>query len=103
MYIAGIFILVFFAVIGLASFVGGLVKAHLSSDTDGFILMIPHVDADNAEARIRSAAMMTDSVKGCRIICVCSGDDPAHEICEKLLRQYPQVEIVEAIDSISGT
>lgn len=102
MYIAGIIVLVFFAVIGLAAFVGGLCKAHLMCDTGGFILLIPHVNEDNAEARIRSAAMIAESSRGCRIICVCSEDDPAYPICEKLLRQYPQIEIVEAVDSISG-
>lgn len=102
MYIAGMIILVFFAVIGLSAFVGGLVRAHLISDTDGFILLIPRVDEDNAEARIRSAAITAESARGCRIICVCGEDDPAHMICEKMLSQYPRVEIVEAIDSLSG-
>lgn len=94
MYIAFMFTVVFFAVIGLAAFIGGLVKAHLCSHTEGFILLIPYVDADNAEARIRSAAMMAESSRDCRIVCVCDEKDPARKICERMTGQYPRVEIV---------
>lgn len=94
MYIAIIFIVVFFAVIGLAAFIGGLVKTHLCSHTEGFILLVPYVDEDNAEARLRSAVMMAEASRGCRIVCVCNEKDPAREICEKMTGQYPQVEIV---------
>ncbi len=94
MYILGMILLVFFAVIGLTVFVSMLVKANLKSDTRDFILLISRVDEQNAEARIRTAAMMTDSVRGCRIICVCAETNPARVICEKLKRQYPQIEIV---------
>ncbi len=100
MYIAVIFIVVFFAVIGLAAFIGGLVKAHLCSHTEGFILLVPYVDEDNAEARIRSAAMMTEASRDCRIVCVCDENDPARAICEKMTVQYPQIEIVNEYSEI---
>ncbi len=95
MYILGMIILVFFAVIGIASFVGGVVKSHFKCDTKGFILLICDLSENNAEAKIRSAAIMTEEAKDCRIICVCAGDHPARAICEKMQKQYPQIEIVD--------
>ena len=102
MYILGMIILVFFAVIGLAAFIGALIRAHCICDTGGFILLIPRVDENNAEMRIRSALSVSESARVCRIICVCDENDPARMICEKMQRQFPQVEIVETIDSIYG-
>ena len=93
MYILGIMILSFFAVIGLACFIGALVKAGSVSDTEGFIMLIPSVTEDNAEARIRSASALISSARGCRIVCVCPNDSPAKEICGRLKKQLPQLEI----------
>ena len=91
MYIFGIIILVFFAVIGIGCFIGSLIKAGFVSDSEGFILLIPSVNEDNAEARLRSATAIASSARDCRIICVCSASNPAEKICKK----FPQAEIIE--------
>ena len=98
MYISGI-IIIFFTVIGIASFIGALIKAHMICDTSGLIMLISQVNEQNAEAKIRSAVMITEAAKDCRIICVCAEDDPAREICEKMQRQYPRLEIVDEYGS----
>lgn len=98
MYILGLVILVFFAVIGLAVFVSTLVKANLQSNTDGFILLIPQADEDNAEARIRSAAALVGSAHGCRLICVCKNEHGARMICEKMQREFPYLEIANQFE-----
>ena len=98
MYILGIICLVFFAILGAAAFIGALVKAHLKCDTDGFVLLVPHVSEDNAEVRIRSASMAAESMRGCRIVCICGENDPARKICEKMQRQFSQLEIAEDLN-----
>lgn len=98
MYILGMTILVFFAVIGLAAFIGALVKARLICDPQGVVLLIPQVDEETAEARIRTAAIMAESARGCRVVCVCDEHDPARMICEKMQKQFPQVELAESFD-----
>jgi len=95
MYILGMVILVFFAVIGIAALAGALIRAQLISDTDGFILLIPQVDEATAEARIRSAVMMAQAQRGCRIVCVCREGSSARELCSRMQREYPQVEIID--------
>lgn len=96
MYILGMILLIFFAVIGLSCFISMIAKANLKSDTGGFILLIPEVDADNAEARIRSAAVIRQEAFGCRVVCVCPEDQRTRTICEKLQKEYPFLEIVDS-------
>lgn len=98
MYILGLVILVFFAVIGLAVFVSTLVKANLRSSTEGFILLIPQVSEDNAEARIRSATSIIGSTHGCRLICVCKNEPCTRMICEKMQREFPYLEIANQFE-----
>lgn len=100
MYILGIVLLVFFAVIGLSVFIGTLIKAGMTSDTDGFILLIPSVSEENAEARIRSAVTLLQKTRGSRIICVCPKDHKARTICEKMKEQYSFLEIAEQLASL---
>lgn len=101
MYILGMVILVFFAVIGIAVFIGTLAKAHLKNDTDGLILLIPQLNADNAEARIRSAAVIRQETQGCRVVCICEGDNDAMMICEKMKREYPFLEVTDRFEVIN--
>ncbi len=100
MYILGLVVLIFFAVIGLAVFVGTIAKANLRSNTEGMILLIPRVDENNAEAKIRSAAAMVDSVRGCRLICVCPKEDNARVICEKLQKEFPYLELASQCEMV---
>ena len=100
MYILGLVILVFFAVVGLASFAGELYHAKMRDCADRLILLIPHVDEDTAEMRIRSAIAAAESIKAGRIICVCSADDPAFAICERLQEDHPILEIVGRFDTL---
>lgn len=95
MYIFGWIILIFFAIVGLSVFIGTVIKANLKSDTDGFVLVVPYVDENNAEARIRSAAAMTEGAHGCRVICICRENDPARIICEKMKQEFPQLKITD--------
>lgn len=100
MYIAGMIILVFFAVIGLGCFLSGIAKRSLKSGCEGMILLIPSIDEATAEAHIRSAAVIRQDMQGCRVVCVCGEDDPARVICETLRREYPFLEIVSRFDAL---
>lgn len=100
MYIPGIIILVFFAVIGLAVFVGTIIKANMNADTSGFVLLIPYIDEDSAEIRIRSAAAIYEAERSFRVVIICGHDQPAREICERMKTTYPYLEIIEKIEEL---
>lgn|GEM_PF-1950264 len=100
MYIVGIVIVIFFAVVGISVFIGTIIKANMNTDTEGFVLLIPYLDEETAEARIRSAAAIYDSERSFRVVCICRSNPNVRQICEKLRIQYPYLEIVDSIDEV---
>ena len=93
MYIVGIVILVFFAIVGLSAFIAALIGLNRKTDTNGMALMITDIDADNAEMRIRTAAAIAEENRIGRVICLCPEEDEVRMICEKMQKEYKVVEI----------
>ena len=96
MYIVFLIILTFFAVIGVATFISAIRSASLSCDGE-LILFLPEIDERCAEARIRYAASVVESVREYRIIAVCT-DDNAKAICDKLKQKIENLEAVTSDD-----
>jgi hypothetical protein len=93
MYIVCLIVLTFFAVIGLATFISAIRSSALACDGE-MLLILPDIDKSCAEARVRRAASVAESVRGCRIIAVCT-DEASKEICERLKIQFDNLETVD--------
>lgn len=93
MYILCMIILIFFAVIGLCTFIAALLDRlyHTGNRAE---LILRDLRPDNAEARIRSAARICLRHSGIELICVCDEDDPSYDICRLLQKEYPFMEII---------
>ena len=99
MYIIGMVILTFFAVIGAAAFITGLLRA---KDADEDIAVILYkLNEDDAEARIRKAAELCGEIRCERLICVCE-DIAAKNICVRMKKVYPIVEISDKKAAAEG-
>lgn len=94
MYIVCLIIMIFFAVIGLCAFISAIVGMITCSGNDEIILVIPDVDENTAEMRIRKAANLSSRLKNSRVICLCDKDNSAIHICELFSREYSFVEIM---------
>ena len=92
MYILSMIILVFFAIIGLCSFVSVILDKFYQNGGNAE-LTLKNLTAADAEARIRSAARVCQHHRGFRLICVCDEDDPAYDICRLMQKEYPFMEI----------
>lgn len=92
MFIFCMIILIFFAVIGLCAFITSILDYCYKGDQES-VLIIKNLSADNAEARIRSAARICQHHKGMRLRCICGEDDPAFDICVLMQKEYPLMEI----------
>lgn len=92
MYIFCMIILIFFAIIGLCAFITALLDSIYKS-SGVTVLILKEISADNAEARIRSAARICQRHKGMRLICECDEDNPAYDICRLMQKEYPFLEI----------
>ncbi len=90
MYILGMVILGFFAVIGICSAFSGLMRSKNILHAE---LILRGLTADNAEAQLRSAAEICRRHKGLRLRCICSTKDPAYEICRLMQSEYPFIEL----------
>lgn len=90
-YILCMVVLVFFAVIGVSSFIVSIKNPayRLSARAE---LVISGLTAENAEAQIRAAAGICMRYGGIRLICVCESDE-IREICERLRKEYSFIEI----------
>ena len=86
-------ILIFFAVIGLCSFISGLLdKLYMTGGKAE--LLITDLCPDDAEARIRSAARVCLRHQGFRLKCICDENAPAYDICRLMQKEYPFMEII---------
>lgn len=96
MYIFCMILLVFFAIIGLSSFISAVMN--LSYRGKGELLIVLNdLKADNAELRIRRAARLCKSTRGSCILCVCRENDPAYDIVRLMQREYPFIEIADSL------
>ena len=101
MYIFAMLVLIFFAVIGITAFITAAGDA-LYRTKRGFFLVLPALDADNAEARVREAARLCKRKPGLRLICVCAKGDDAAAICERLKQEYPFITVKSEVYFDSG-
>lgn len=92
MVILCLIILIFFAIIGICAFITSLLD-HCYHGEHESTLVIEGLSAENAEARIRSAARICQHHKGMTLRCVCSEENPAYDICKLMQKEYPLMEI----------
>lgn len=92
MYILCMIILIFFAVIGLCAFISALVDCLYRSDGEA-VLILKELSADNAEARIRSAARICHHHAGMSVVCICGEEDPTYDICALMQKEFPFLRI----------
>ena len=97
MYIFGLIILTFFAVIGLTVFINEIIRS--GHDDDRMMIMLTSLNADNAEMRVRYAAKVCTDIRCSRLLCQCD-DVTAREICERLKDTYPVIKIYDKNDPI---
>ena len=93
MYILGMIVLVFFAIIGLCAFITALIDTMHRSACVEITLLLQELEAHNAEVSIRRAVRIAQENRGVRIVIVCDKDDPAYAICEMMQKDYPLIEI----------
>lgn len=92
MEILCLIMLIFFAIIGLCSFITALLDLFYKGSGET-ILILDKLTAESAEARIRSAARMCHHHRGTRLICRCDPNEPAYDICRLMQKDYPFLEI----------
>ena len=100
MYIAGMLILTFFALIGLCAFITAIADLIHSGTDNGAMLILSGLSEADAEARVRRAARICRDKRCGRLICVVDPDDPAKIICENLTPEYPFIEIMDTESAI---
>lgn len=98
MYVLSMIILIFFAIIGLCAFLTALIDAFYKGNGET-LLILKGLGADNAEARIRSAARICQHHREMRLICLCGEDHPAYDICRLMQQEYPFLEIAPSTDT----
>ena len=91
-YILSMVTLVFFAIIGISTFISSVKGIGHRAGPDAS-LVIKGLTAQNAEARIRAAVSICLRYRGTELLAECE-DVEAKEICEKLTEGYPFVNIV---------
>ena len=88
--------LVFFAMIGLCAFVLSLIRILTEhGDENAYLIVIPKVDADNAERSIRAAIRRINEIGTGRVLCLCDeNDEEAADICRRMQSECAFLEIV---------
>ena len=105
MYILCMTVLIFFAVIGLCSFITALIDSAHGSAGRNITMIVRHPPLSDAEAALRQAARICVRSKGARLICVCDSDEAAYPVCELMQRDHPFIELMndkEFADIIIG-
>ena len=95
MYIIGMILLSFFALVGIAFFIDAVSSA-LHRVKGDMILLLPSLSADDAEARTRQAARLCEREDGTAVICLCEQGSEAEVICERLKYEYPCITVTDA-------
>ena len=90
MYIVGIIMIAFFAVIGVLTFIAAITKLNTADEETDMTLR--NIRAQNAEQRVRKAAKLCDRMRCQHLICRCL-DEEAVIICERLRKEYRIIEI----------
>ena len=98
MYIIGLIILSFFALVGAVGFITALFGRSFD-DSNPSELVLKALTAETAEVRVRRAAERCAQLRCEHLRCECL-DDEALLICEKLRREYP---VIEAVDKAEAT
>lgn len=91
MNIIGMIAVLFFAVLGAASFAAALMRLYDADDKTS--LTLDDLTAQSAEARIRHAARLCDRIRCQRLLCRCR-DEEAERICENLMKEFRIIEII---------
>ena len=95
MYILSMVILIFFAIIGLCTFIGAILdRAYRVKE--GLTLIVEGLTPDSAEAQIRAAARICQRHKDVGMVCICGEDSSVKEICRLMKKDYPFIEIRES-------
>lgn len=86
----------FFAMIGLCAFVLSLVRILTErGDENEYLIVIPKVDADNAECSIRAAIRRINEIGTGSVLCLCDeNDEEAVDICRRMQSECPFLEII---------
>lgn len=97
MYIICMIGLVFFAMIGLCAFILSLIRILTESkDENEYFVILPNLNAQNAEGSIRSAKRKINDIGKGNILCLCDkGDTEAEDICQRLAADCPYLRIVD--------
>jgi len=95
MYIFGMILLSFFALVGIAFFIDAVTGA-LHRVKGDMILLLPSLSADDAEARTRQAARLCEREDGTAVICLCDHDSEAEAICHRLSDEYPCITVTDS-------
>ncbi len=94
-----IFILAFFAVIGVCEFCKGIIKTITRSKSENGIILIEPIfqKQEDAEYLLRSAAQKVKwmgKYAPDRVICLdCNMDSETRKLCEMVCREYPFIEL----------
>lgn len=96
MYILCMIVLIFFAVIGLCSFITSLVDSAHGTAGKNIEITVRHPSPDETEATLRQAARICMKSRGARLICVCDSDEPSYPVCELMQRDYPFIELMNS-------
>lgn len=94
MYILSMILLIFFAIIGVCSFITALLDLMHRSGEDETLIILRKISEDNAEFRLRRAARIGMNTENSRVICICDEDNHAIKICRLLASEYPLIEIM---------
>ena len=96
MYIFCMIVLVFFAMIGLCVFALSIIRTILDrGDDNEYLIVIPHISAEDAEYRIRAGIRKINDIGKGNILCLCDEEDiEAADICQRMKRECPYLELV---------
>ena len=99
MYIIMMIAVLFFAIIGLSTFILSIGRLTLHSGEQPLLLIIPEVDESNAEMLLRRAADVCSRTKALQLVCICDEQNAAYPICLIYQRRYPFLEIMSRDDA----
>ena len=91
MYILGMIILTFFAVIGAAHFISAILHSAAGYD-EQLVMVLTELGADNAEYRLRNALSLCREMRCSHLRCECR-DSEALYICNSFARHEPMIEV----------
>ena len=96
MYILAMILLIFFAGVGLISFVLSVMRLLTeSSDKSEYFLILPKITSSSAEYKLRCAASRMRELSKGEILCLCDGcDTETQEICRRMTEECPYLSVL---------